>query len=234
MARKQRTQPGQALRALSYGRVSTGRQAENGLSLPDQEDKLGDYVTSRGWQHLEHVTDPGASGRKLANRKGLVSALDRLDRGEANVLVASKVDRVARSTADFAGLLDRAERHGWSLVVLDLDLDTTTAAGRMVAEIVAAAASFESRRIGERVKDAHAVRKAQGKRAGQAPILSTELRQRIASEHQAGKSLSAIARSLNSEGIPTAKGGTWWPATISQVVESVRLDNELAALAAQA
>jgi DNA invertase Pin-like site-specific DNA recombinase len=233
MPRSKKTQQNQALRALSYGRVSTGRQAESGLSLGDQEDKLGAYIEGRGWTHLEHVTDPGASGKKLANRKGLVSALERLDAGEADVLVASKVDRVARSTSDFSALLDRADRKGWKVCVLDVDVDTTTAAGRLVVDVVAAAAQFESKRIGERVRDAHAVRRSQGKRAGQPPILPQEIRERIYGEHQAGKSFSAIARDLNSEGVPTAKGGKWWPMTVSQVVESVKLDAELAALAGQ-
>ena len=231
MARKQRSPSSHTLRALTYGRVSTGRQADTGLSLGDQEDKLADYVTGRGWTHVEHVTDPGLSGKRVANRKGLLGALGRLDRGEADILVASKVDRVARSTSDFSALLDRADRKGWKVCVLDVDVDTTTAAGRLVVDVVAAAAQFESKRIGERVRDAHAVRKAQGKRAGQAPILPQDVRERIYRDHQAGKSLSAIARDLNAEGVPTAKGGKWWPMTASQVVESVKLDAELAALA---
>jgi DNA invertase Pin-like site-specific DNA recombinase len=169
----------------------------------------------------------------MANRKGLVRALEALDRGEADVLVASKVDRVARSTSDFSALLDRADRRGWKVCVLDVDVDTTTAAGRLVVDVVAAAAQFESKRIGERVKDAHAVRKAQGKRAGQAPILPDDIRQRIYGEHAAGKSFSAIARDLNTEGVPTAKSGRWWPYTISQVVDSVKLDAGLLALATQ-
>jgi DNA invertase Pin-like site-specific DNA recombinase len=202
------------------------------LSLGDQADKLGSYITSRGWQHLDHITDPGMSGKKLQNRKGLQSALDRLDRGEADVLVASKVDRVARSTSDFSALLDRADRKGWKVCVLDVDVDTTTAAGRLVVDVVAAAAQFESKRIGERVRDAHAVRRSQGKRAGQAPILPREIRERIYNDHVAGASFSAIARDLNDEGVPSAKGGKWWPMTVSQVVDSVKLDAELAALAA--
>jgi DNA invertase Pin-like site-specific DNA recombinase len=233
MPRPRKTQQNQALRALSYGRVSTGRQATEGLSLGDQEDRLADYVTARGWTHIEHITDPGASGKKLANRKGLVSALERLDAGEADVLVASKVDRVARSTSDFSALLDRADRRGWKVCVLDVDVDTTTAAGRLVVDVVAAAAQFESKRIGERVRDAHAVRRSQGKRAGQAPILSDDIRQRIHRDHEAGKSLAQIARDLNAEGVPTAKGGKWWPMTVSQIVDSVKLDAELAALAGQ-
>ncbi|MHB1778106.1 MAG: recombinase family protein [Acidimicrobiales bacterium] len=215
------------MRCLSYGRVSTGKQVDAGLSLGDQEDTLAAEVTRRGWEHVAHVTDPGLSGKRMTNRKGLLAALERLDRGDADVLLASKVDRVARSTADFAGLLDRAERKGWKICVLDIDVDTTGSAGRMVAEIVAAAAAFESRRIGERVKSAHAVRKSLGQRAGQAPMLSDNLRQRIARDHASGMSMNGIATALNSDNVPTARGGAWHASTVAHVLRSVELDAEL-------
>jgi DNA invertase Pin-like site-specific DNA recombinase len=217
----------QALRAITYGRVSTGRQAASGLSLDDQEETLAAVIAQRGWVHLAHVTDPGLSGRKMTNRKGLQSALDQLDRSEADVLVASKVDRVARSTTDFARLLDRAEKKGWKVVVLDVDVDTTTAAGRLVVEVVSAAAAFESRRIGERVKATHAQRRAQGKRAGQAPLLPQKLRRWIARERAAGRSLRSIADELNVTGKRTARGGSWHASTVAHVVRSVALDEEL-------
>ena len=219
---------GKSLRAITYGRVSTGRQAASGLSLDDQEDTLASVVAQRGWVHVEHVVDAGLSGRKMANRRRLLDALDRLDRGEADVLVASKVDRVARSTTDFARLLDRAERRGWKVVVLDVDVDTTSAAGRLVVEVVSAAAAFESRRIGERVKATHAIRRAQGKRAGQPPILPQRVRRRIARERAAGQSLREIADKLNKDRVPTARGGEWHPSTVSHVVRSVDLDQKLA------
>src|ERR1019366_4096408 len=195
-----------------------------------QAETLAEVVSHRGWVHVAHLTDPGLSGRKMTNRKGLLDALARLDRNEADVLVAAKIDRVSRSTTDFAHLLDQAEKKGWKLVVLDADVDTTTAAGRLLVDVVSAAASFESRRIGERAKSVHAVRRAQGKRAGQAPLLPEALRLRIADEHAAGKSLNAIAVALNAEGVPTAKGGKWYASTISHVVNSVEVDKELASL----
>lgn len=227
MARTRKA-PAGPLRAISYGRVSTGRQASTGVSLGDQEDTLAAVVAQRGWEHLDHVTDPGLSGKRMSNRPGLLGALERLDRGEADVLVAAKIDRVSRSTEDFARLLNRAERKGWSVVVLDVDVDTTTAAGRLVVDVVSAAAQFESRRIGERVRAAHAVRKAQGKRAGQPPVLPEDVRQRIAAERAAGTSLATIARRLNDEQVPTAKpGAKWYASTVSHVVRSVEIDREL-------
>jgi hypothetical protein len=74
---------------------------------------------------------------------------------------------------------------------------------------------------------------ARGKRAGQPPVLPQEIRQRIYDDHLAGKSLSQIARDLDCEGVATAKGGKWHPYTVSQVIESVKLDQELAAIAAR-
>lgn len=216
-----------ALKAITYGRVSTGRQAASGISLDDQAEKLADLVSARGWVHVAHLTDPGLSGRKMTNRKGLQEALARLDQGEADVLIAAKIDRVSRSTLDFAKLLDQAERKGWKLVVLDADVDTTTAAGRLLVDVVSAAASFESRRIGERQKAVHAVRRSQGMRAGQAPLLPKAVRLRIAVDRAAGRSMNGIAAALNDEGVPTAKGGVWHASTIRHVLQSIEVDEAL-------
>ena len=64
-------------------------------------------------------------------RPAIADALERLKSGEATVLVAAKLDRLSRSVLDFAKLLERSEKEGWGLVLLDLDLDTTTPAGRL-------------------------------------------------------------------------------------------------------
>ena len=95
-------------------------------------------------------------------------------------------------------------------------------------DVVSAAAQFESRRIGQRQKAVHAVRRSQGKRAGQAPLLPEAIRSRIAADHAAGLSLNAIAPALNEEGFPTAKGAKWYASTIRHVVRSVEIDQELA------
>jgi DNA invertase Pin-like site-specific DNA recombinase len=100
-------------------------------------------------------------------------------------------------------------------------------------DVVSAAASFESRRIGERQKSTHAVRRSQGKRAGQAPLLPESVRLRIVSEHANGKSHNAIAAALNEEDVPTANGGKWYASTIRHVVHSVDVDTELAKIRSQ-
>ena len=74
--------------------------------------------------------------------------------------------------------------------------------------------------------------KAAGKRAGQAPILSDELRHRIATTRTGGASFARIADELNAEGIPTAKGGRWHASTVRHVCMSVERDAELEGIAA--
>jgi DNA invertase Pin-like site-specific DNA recombinase len=130
-------------------RTAEWDQTTSGISLDDQAETLAEVVAKRGWVHIAHLTDPGLSGRKMTNRKGLLDALARLDRNEADVLVAAKIDRGSHSTTDFARLLDQAEKKGWKLVVLDADVDTTTAAGRLLVDVVSAAASFESVGLGK-------------------------------------------------------------------------------------
>ena len=125
------------------------------------------------------------------------------------MLAAAKLDRLSRSERDFAQLLDRAERGGWAVVVLDVDVDTTTAAGRLVVDVVNTAAAFESRRIGERVKAAHALRKSQGR----------------------GANLRHHHRLPERRRRPDCHGGHL-VATVRHLVESASLDRELAAVKA--
>ncbi|MGH6877019.1 MAG: recombinase family protein [Rhizomicrobium sp.] len=85
-----------------------------------------------------------------------------------------------------------------------------------------------SRRIGERVKATHAIQKAQGKRAGQPPLLPEKVRRRIVNERTKGQSLGATTDKLNKAGVPTAsKSGRWYASTVSHVLRSVALDAEL-------
>ncbi len=223
--------PDHPVRAIAYTRVSTGKQAESGLGLTDQIETIEAAVARRGWQLLDHAEDAGISGKTVAKRPALAAALARLDRGEADVLVAAKLDRLTRSVSDLAALLDRAARHGWAVVVLDVDVDSTTPAGEMVATMVGAAAQYERRLIAARTAAGHRVRRDRGERAGQAPLLPGDVRAHIAAEAAAGRSLRSIAAQLNAEGVPTARGGRWHASTVAHVVRSVALDRELASSA---
>lgn len=206
--------------ALGYVRVSTVEQAEEGASLDAQRGALRVEAERRGWD-LEIVADEGFSAATVAKRPGLISALDRLDRGEADALLCVRLDRLSRSVADFVSVIAaRQERHGWELVLLDLNVDTTTPVGRLTLHILAAIAEFERRMIGLRTREGMAVRRAQGVHLGAKRELPMAVVRRIVRADEAGQGLTAIARALIADKVPTARGGTWCAATVGNVLKS--------------
>lgn len=209
--------PGAPFRAIGYRRVSTAGQQESGLGLDAQSVAIEDAVTSRGWTLAETATD-AASGKSMRRRPELERALDLLDRGEADALVVSKLDRLSRSVPDAADILERARKHGWSLVVLDLGVDTSTSTGRLIAHVIVAIAQFEREQIGQRTKDALAEARKRGVRLGRESVIPAEVVDRIAVDRAAGLSYAAISNALNAERVPTGQGGaSWWPATVRSV-----------------
>ena len=111
--------------------------------------------------------------------------------------------------------MERSQRNGWSLIALDLGVDTSTPSGEMMANVLAVFAQFERRLIGQRTKDALAVRRAQGVRLGRPRSLPDGVRRRIVRELGRGDSVGEITARLNEEGVPTAQGGAqWWPSTV--------------------
>ena len=217
------------VRAIIYTRVSTGQQADSGLGLTDQLERATAAVAERGWTVVHVATDAGHSGKRLSGRPALTEALAMLDRREADALVTLKLDRLSRSVQDFASLLGQAQRKGWQVVALDVGVDTSTPAGKMVANVMAAIRQWESEVIGERTAAAHRVRRDAGTRIGQVPILPDHIRKRIADEVRQGRPLRAIAQDLNAEGVPTAKGGYWYASTVAHVTRSVAREAVLAA-----
>lgn len=213
---------------LAYLRVSTEEQSVSGLGLADQREVIAAEATRRGWSDVEYVSDEGFSAKNLS-RPGIASALDMLGRGEASVLVVSKLDRLSRSLLDFAMLMERARVEGWQLVVLDLALDTTTASGELMASVMACFAQYERRLIGARTSAALQQLKRQGKRLGRPRTLPAAVTQRIVSARAEGVTLAAIADSLNRDSVATARGGArWYPSTVSAVLASDVLDGEAA------
>ncbi len=202
---------------IAYLRVSTEEQAVSGLGLAAQEAAIRSECERRGLPIIAVLSDAGISAKTI-NRPALTEALAMLARGDANVLMVAKLDRLTRSVHDATGLLLEAERGHWGLVALDAPVDTTTPQGAAMAQVLAVFAELERRLIGERTKAALAVKKAQGVKLGRPRVLSEDVVTRIRDAKDSGASWSAIARGLNAEGVPTAQGGaTWYPATVRYV-----------------
>lgn len=198
-----------ALTVVGYVRVSTDEQLDSGAGLEAQRRAIRDECQRRGWC-LADIYEDAASGRALTGRSGLKAALTALDGRCATALVVAKLDRLSRSLLDFAALMERGRQSGWALVALDLGVDTTTPSGEMMANVLAVFAQFERRLIGQRTREALAVKRSQGVRLGRPPIVSRELVARIQRQRTRGSSFAAIASRLNTEGVPTAHRGREW------------------------
>lgn len=194
---------------IGYLRVSTAEQANGGAGLDAQRAAIEAEAVRRGWVEIEFVEDAGFSGKSI-NRPGLRGALERLRCGEAAGLVASRTDRVSRSLGDFVDLMSRAQREGWSLVVLDAPVDLDTPAGEAMAAIVATFSQLERRLIGERTREALAVKRQQGVRLGRPPAIAPKVAARIRRARTRGATLREISASLNRDSVPTPHGGREW------------------------
>ncbi len=139
-------------------RVSTAEQAESGAGLEAQAEAIRAAVAARGDRLVALYDDAGVSGKGI-RRPGLDAAIDAIESGQATALIVAKLDRLSRSIVDFVALMDRAQRKGWAVVALDLGVDTTTPHGEVMANVMASFAQFERRLIGQRTKDALAVKR---------------------------------------------------------------------------
>lgn len=118
---------------IGYLRVSTEEQASSGLGLEAQRDTITPYAEQHDWDVIWYA-DEGISGKSL-DRPQLQAALERLRPKKRDVagLVVAKLDRLSRSVHDFSEVLALARARRWSLVAIDLGVDTSTVTGKLVA-----------------------------------------------------------------------------------------------------
>ena len=204
------------MRAIGYVRVSTTEQGLSGAGLEAQRAAIIAECKRRGWQLVEIAEDVG-SGKDL-RRPGIRAALEALESGRASALVVAKLDRLSRSMLDFAKVMAAAQKQSWALVALDVAVDTSTAAGEAMANVMATFAQFERRLIGQRTREALAVKRAEGVVLGRRPEIPSDVAARIRAEREGGATLRQIAEHLNVDGIPTARSGSWRPSTIARVL----------------
>jgi DNA invertase Pin-like site-specific DNA recombinase len=193
-----------------YIRVSTEEQARSGLGLEAQRAELERAAEYRDWVVVELVADEGASGKDLV-RPGLKRALQLIVDGKADGLAVAKLDRLSRSVVDAGSLAEWFDEIDARLVLLDLNIDTGTPSGRMIYGIISSMAQWERETIGARTRDGLAQLRLQGKPTGRPAVADLpELSDRIRLMRAQGMTLQAIADQLNSERVPTLRGGSMW------------------------
>lgn len=212
---------------IAYSRVSTEEQADSRNGLEAQRSALDAEAARRGWT-VEHYADEGVSGKVVGPQ--LVEVLQLLASGQADGMVVSKLDRLSRSIINAATTIENARRQGWSLVVLDMDLDLTTAAGRMIAGQLILFAQYERELIGERTKAGLAAKKARGERIGRPRLATAGVVRRIVLDRNAGLSFGRIARALEAEAVLSPAGRpTWQASTVRRIYQSAMATAELEA-----
>ena len=155
------------MRAVSYIRVSTGEQAQDGVSLEMQRSKVRAWASLNDAQLVAEYADEGLSGKR-ADRPGLMAAIAHAKR-EGAALVVYSLSRLSRSTLDTLQLTADLERAGCDLVSLSEKLDTSTPAGRVVFRVLAVLGEFEREQVAERTRGAILHLKAKGQRYGAVP-----------------------------------------------------------------
>jgi DNA invertase Pin-like site-specific DNA recombinase len=205
------------MRAIGYRRASTAEQHASGLGLDAQTSAIETACETRGWTLVGVEEDIASGGRR--DRPGLARALQAIESGSADVVVVSRLDRLGRSVAHVAGIL---ERHPGSVVALDVGMTPDSPAGAFTAHVVVAAAELERALIRERTRDALRAARERGVRLGRPPETSADAVDRIRELHAEGVCVAHIARTLREEGVPTARGGRWHSNTVGKVLR--RLD----------
>lgn len=208
--------PGTAV--IGYTRCSTTEQHDSHAGLDAQRSAIERECAHRGWVLVEVVEEVASA--KSMRRPKLNAALARVEAGEAAAVVVAKLDRLSRSVIDFANLMRRAEKQGWRIVILDLNIDTQTPHGAMIVHVLAALSEWERRMIGQRTREGMAERKRAGVRMGAPPKLDPRVRAVIMDAHRSGRSANAIAITLNESGVPAVQGGKWSRQAVIRVTRS--------------
>lgn len=158
-----------ARKTLGYIRVSTEDQAREGVSLAAQEARLRAFCTGTDRQLDDIITDAGISA-KNTDRPGLQRILEGVRSGEVGCVLVLKLDRLTRSIRDLADLIELFAKHDVAFVSVQESLDTGSAAGRMITNLLGVLAQFEREQVAERTAFALA-HKRQSKRVyGRVPF----------------------------------------------------------------
>jgi site-specific DNA recombinase len=151
------------MRIVGYIRVSTEEQGASGLGLAAQRARIEAYAALYGHDVVAWCEDVASA--KTLDRPELPRALDLLRTGAADGICVAKLDRLTRSVRDLGELLDGPLKVA-ALVSVAEQIDTATAAGRMVLNILASVAQWEREAIGERTSAALVAKRARGERVG--------------------------------------------------------------------
>lgn len=146
-----------------YCRVSSKGQADNGVSLADQEARLRAHALAHDYELVVVVTETASGALPPARRPGLARLLDDVRARRIDGIAVLDLSRLTRDARLAIDLVAEADAKRWKLLSINESLDTSTAAGRAVAGILAVVAQMLREQIGERTRDALATIAREGR-----------------------------------------------------------------------
>jgi DNA invertase Pin-like site-specific DNA recombinase len=159
--------------------IYTRKSSEEGLeqqfnSLQAQREACEAFINSQrheGWVCLPKAYDDGGFSGATMDRPGLQQLLAEITAGRVDIVVVYKIDRLTRSLADFAKIVEILDAKGASFVSVTQPFNTTTSMGRLTLNVLLSFAQFEREVIGERIRDKIAASKKKGMWMGGVPAL---------------------------------------------------------------
>ena len=227
-------------KVVAYLRVSTDRQAEEGLGLEVQADTIKTWAKANNTRIVDTFTDEGVSGSNgIDNREALPEAFDAIKSREAEGLVVYRLDRLARDLIIQETLLAEVRRLGGEVFSTSaaeagyLTDDPDDPSRKLIRQVLGAVAEYERSMIALRLRSGRK-RKAKdggyaygsppfGYRVEDAELVPDEAEQatlvRARELREAGLSIRRVASALTEEGHRTKRGGTrWHPTTVARVL----------------
>lgn len=214
------------MNVIGYIRVSTEEQSKEGVSVDSQIAKIKSYCLLYDLNLVDVVVDAGFSAKSL-KRPGLTTVLAALKAKKADGVVVTKLDRLSRAVKDWNTLIDGyfGEKAGKQLCSVGDQVDTRTAGGRLVLNMLMSVAQWEREVIAERTSESLQFKKSKGERVGAVPfghdladdgvnLVANAQEQAVITEihrlKSEGHSLRQVAEELTRQGIATKEGNTSW------------------------
>lgn len=216
---------------VGYIRVSTKEQAETKLSLTHQEEKIRAYAVSQDLE-LKRVYNDAAESAKDLRRPEVERLIKDVESGRVGHVIILKLDRLVRNMENLGYLVRLFDKNDVTLSSVSESLNTSTASGRMVVNLLGSIAEWERDTIAERTQAALDVKRKRGDKLGgivpfgyrardgklvghpkEQQVLKEILRQRTK-----GGGYKAIAESLNASGTMPRSGKKWYASTLRAIL----------------
>lgn len=223
------------MKALGYTCLNTFSQQPRNLTLALQKTLIEDYARGKKLEllkvHREEIDSSGAGAQPV-----LDSILAQSDKGEFDVLIVARLDRLTRNIRRLDQLISRlCMANGVELISIEEELDSTTRSGKLALKVIDIVTKWDNKKIPDRTREMIANKRKKGERVGHAPFGYTYKDKKLVSvkkeletvtlireKRGAGLSYHKIARFLNEKKISSKRGGIWYAETVKTVFKTSR------------